>query len=86
MQEFEIGIIHLDSIFLKKEPIFNSFLANIFNTNQNIDISKNSSFDNYKKIIILVGEDVCMYKDLKLLKKYTPLIKSKLLGWVYLNK
>ena len=32
-KEFEVGIIHLDSIFLKKEPIFNGFLANIFITN-----------------------------------------------------
>ena len=86
LQESEIGIIHLDSIFLKKEPIFNGFLAKIFKTDQNINVSKKSSFDKYKKIIILVGEDVCLYKDLDLLKKYTPLIKSKLLGWVYLNK
>ena len=81
----KLGIINLDSLFLKNKPILINFNKEIFKDHNNIDISNQLSIDNCKKIIILAKEGNCTLKNLKILNSYITILETKLVGFILIS-
>ena len=81
----KLGIINLDSLFLKNKPILTNFYNEIFKDHNNIDISNQLSIDNCKKLIIVAKEGKCTYKNLKILNRYITILETKLVGFVLVS-
>lgn len=81
----KLGIINLDSLFLKNKPILINFNNEIFKDHNNIDISNQLSIDNCKKLIIVAKEGNCTFKNLKILNRYITILENKLVGFVLIS-
>lgn len=81
----KLGIINLDSLFLKNKPILIDFNKEIFKDHNNIDISNQLSIDNCKRLIIVAKEGNCTFKNLKILNSYITILENKLVGFILIS-
>lgn len=81
----KVGVIHLDSPFLKKTPNLDIFASRIIKGKTNIDISNITNIEEIENLIIFAEENKCKYEDVYEVNKFIKTFKSKLLGLIIIK-